>query len=350
MAYQTVQNPYLQSAGAEMPLHKLCMAETTQDVSLSDCIAMTLEDNYLPGSLINGGLDTTNLSYFSQTQGSFPPQHLFHQSPVQRSALELGSDHTSFNASRDHRSYQSSTTPESESTEELGHGNGGSLAWPELPVGEWRPDYPFGAHFNYEKWDAATELRVLGQKEQVRLDMEGVTALVLPAAVAGRVHSEQEHLCSMHIQTGSNDDVAQGRFESPRQNYYSQTLSPATLGESTDHLAVDGLSTLSYDQTWGSPTENVLHSHREAQDQYLIKSKLSGMSYKEIKEQGKFKEAESTLRGRFRTLTKSKDQRVRKPQWQERDVSLPLLRSCGSIFSHLTSVSRSNCSDKLSLS
>lgn len=348
MAYQTVQNPYLQSADAEMPLHKLCMAETTQDISLSDCIAMTLEDNYLSGPLINGGLDTTNLSYYSQAQGSFPPQHLFHQSPVQRSALDLGSDHTSFNASRDPQSYQSSTTPESESTEELGHG--GSLAWPELPVGEWRPDYPFGAHFNHEKWDVATELRVMGQKERVRLDMEGDAALVLPAAVAGRVHPEQERLCNMQIQTGSNDDVVQGRFESPRQNYYSQTLSPATLGESTDHLAADGLSTLSYGQTWGSPTENVLHSHREAQDQYLILSKLSGMSYKEIKEKGKFKEAESTLRGRFRTLTKSKDQRVRKPQWQERDVSLPLLWSCGSIFSHLTSVSRSNCSDKLSLS
>ena len=45
------------------------------------------------------------------------------------------------------------------------------------------------------------------------------------------------------------------------------------------------------------------------------------LSYKDIKRMGNFREAESTLRGRFRTLTKSKDQRVRKPQWQERDVS-----------------------------
>lgn len=59
----------------------------------------------------------------------------------------------------------------------------------------------------------------------------------------------------------------------------------------------------------------------------LIEYKRRGLSYKDIKRMGNFREAESTLRGRFRTLTKSKDQRVRKPQWQERDVSFfsPLL-------------------------
>jgi hypothetical protein len=45
------------------------------------------------------------------------------------------------------------------------------------------------------------------------------------------------------------------------------------------------------------------------------------LSYKDIKRLGGFEEAESTLRGRFRTLTKSKEQRVRKPQWKDKDVS-----------------------------
>ena len=62
-------------------------------------------------------------------------------------------------------------------------------------------------------------------------------------------------------------------------------------------------------------------ARRNTKDVFLIRSKLSGMSYREIKIKGRFKEAESTLRGRFRTLTKRKEQRVRKPQWQERDVS-----------------------------
>lgn len=55
---------------------------------------------------------------------------------------------------------------------------------------------------------------------------------------------------------------------------------------------------------------------------FLIECKRRGLSYKDIKRLGGFKEAESTLRGRFRTLTKAKDQRVRRPQWEERDVSL----------------------------
>jgi len=69
-----------------------------------------------------------------------------------------------------------------------------------------------------------------------------------------------------------------------------------------------------------SSTAQATH-HRDAKDDFLVKSKLAGMSYKEIRRQGKFSEAESTLRGRFRTLTKHKAARVRKPEWEENDVS-----------------------------
>lgn len=48
------------------------------------------------------------------------------------------------------------------------------------------------------------------------------------------------------------------------------------------------------------------------------------MSYKDIKEKGGFTEAVSTLRGRYRTLTKEKEARLRSPKWQENDVSVPL--------------------------
>lgn len=61
--------------------------------------------------------------------------------------------------------------------------------------------------------------------------------------------------------------------------------------------------------------------YSENRNAFLIECKRRGLSYKDIKQLGGFKEAESTLRGRFRTLTKSKEQRVRKPQWQPRDVS-----------------------------
>ncbi|OGM40905.1 hypothetical protein ABOM_010031 [Aspergillus bombycis] len=68
--------------------------------------------------------------------------------------------------------------------------------------------------------------------------------------------------------------------------------------------------------------QTACHSNGNGRDAFLVECKLRGLSYKDIKRIGGFKEAESTLRGRFRTLTKSKEQRVRKPQWQEKDISL----------------------------
>ncbi|PMD34151.1 hypothetical protein L207DRAFT_547478 [Hyaloscypha variabilis F] len=70
-----------------------------------------------------------------------------------------------------------------------------------------------------------------------------------------------------------------------------------------------------------SATAQAMH-HRDAKDDFLVRSKLAGMSYKEIRRQGKFSEAESTLRGRFRTLTKHKAARVRKPEWDDNDIRL----------------------------
>ncbi|KAL4969327.1 uncharacterized protein BDV14DRAFT_196154 [Aspergillus stella-maris] len=59
----------------------------------------------------------------------------------------------------------------------------------------------------------------------------------------------------------------------------------------------------------------------DAKNALLLDYKRRGLSYKDIKRIGGFKEAESTLRGRYRTLTKSKEQRVRRPQWHENDMA-----------------------------
>jgi hypothetical protein len=60
---------------------------------------------------------------------------------------------------------------------------------------------------------------------------------------------------------------------------------------------------------------------REAKDKFLVEARLLDVSYKDIKRLGNFTEAESTLRGRYRTLTKKKEHRVRDPQWTNIDVS-----------------------------
>ncbi|TDZ23589.1 hypothetical protein Cob_v003532 [Colletotrichum orbiculare MAFF 240422] len=63
-------------------------------------------------------------------------------------------------------------------------------------------------------------------------------------------------------------------------------------------------------------------SERSAKDEYLLKAKREGLTYREIRVKGNFSEAESTLRGRYRTLTKSKEERVRKPEWTDNDIYL----------------------------
>jgi hypothetical protein len=65
---------------------------------------------------------------------------------------------------------------------------------------------------------------------------------------------------------------------------------------------------------------------RLARDEFLVRQRQAGMTYKEIRRAGGFTEAESTLRGRYRTLTKSREARVRKPEWGDKDVSCPLCR------------------------
>jgi len=62
-------------------------------------------------------------------------------------------------------------------------------------------------------------------------------------------------------------------------------------------------------------------AEREAKDKYLVEARLAGVPYRDIRINGEYPEAESTLRGRFRTLTKPKNERVRKPEWMETDVS-----------------------------
>ncbi|QSZ30486.1 hypothetical protein DSL72_000040 [Monilinia vaccinii-corymbosi] len=72
-----------------------------------------------------------------------------------------------------------------------------------------------------------------------------------------------------------------------------------------------------------SPAIDVTKIHsRSEQNKFLVSSRLHGLSYKEIRSKGGFSDAESTLRGRFRRLTKDKKDRVRKPEWTDIDLRL----------------------------
>ncbi|KYG41683.1 hypothetical protein M433DRAFT_137840 [Acidomyces richmondensis BFW] len=59
-----------------------------------------------------------------------------------------------------------------------------------------------------------------------------------------------------------------------------------------------------------------------ASNQALIRMRNEGISYKEIRRRLNLREAESTLRGRVRMLTKDKSERVRKPTWSPNDLRI----------------------------
>ncbi|KAJ5781075.1 hypothetical protein N7457_006235 [Penicillium paradoxum] len=101
---------------------------------------------------------------------------------------------------------------------------------------------------------------------------------------------------------------------SPNQNT-ANSLSPSSFTPSTE----EGTSPQQVGEGSGIEADPNYTNERNA---FLIDCKRRGLSYKAIKRVGGFKEAESTLRGRYRTLTKAKEQRVRKPQWRDKDVRL----------------------------
>ncbi|KAM6505071.1 hypothetical protein FSOLCH5_014990 [Fusarium solani] len=77
---------------------------------------------------------------------------------------------------------------------------------------------------------------------------------------------------------------------------------------------------------WGGPLPGPMSS-RASRDQYLIDRRADGYNYREIKEAGGYAEAEPTLRGRWRTLTKEPEQRLRKPVWKQHDLEMPGVES-----------------------
>ncbi|KAI8721249.1 hypothetical protein NCS52_00572100 [Fusarium sp. LHS14.1] len=61
---------------------------------------------------------------------------------------------------------------------------------------------------------------------------------------------------------------------------------------------------------------------RASKDRYLLDRRADGYTYREIQQAGGFEEAEPTLRGRWRTLTKDPQHRLRSPTWTHNDIVL----------------------------
>ncbi|KAL2031765.1 hypothetical protein VTO58DRAFT_107116 [Aureobasidium pullulans] len=156
---------------------------------------------------------------------------------------------------------------------------------------------------------------------------------MFPTAVS---HLPAEPTCSLEqtmpisfVDYGADGMVVPGHLFNTTLDRYSFTdPSPVTLptqsiGDST-HLAsaVDPIEAEVTSEPSQQTTRFVPEIALNTKDEYLQEARRRGLSYKEIKRRGGFTEAESTLRGRIRILSKPKEMRVRKPQWNRSDIML----------------------------
>jgi hypothetical protein len=129
--------------------------------------------------------------------------------------------------------------------------------------------------------------------------------------------SHHHHHSNQH--TGKSDHLAKAGSTHGKASSVSASASASASKASKASKAAT--SAAGGGPSGAAAASNAALPPRSEKDEYLVQSKLAGMTYKEIRKQGSFTEAESTLRGRFRTLTKPKEARVRKPEFQEIDVS-----------------------------
>lgn len=95
------------------------------------------------------------------------------------------------------------------------------------------------------------------------------------------------------------------------------------------------------DPSASSQSSTVNHPNEQRQrDEFLIRMRQQGVPYREIKRRGRFREAESTLRGRVRVLTKEPGERVRRPEWTTADVSTAAPCDRHSVLKVLTTIHR----------
>ncbi|KAJ9615766.1 hypothetical protein H2200_001843 [Cladophialophora chaetospira] len=123
-------------------------------------------------------------------------------------------------------------------------------------------------------------------------------------------------------------DFATGALSSVAQYHESGTLVvPGYTAQYPDPAEFNTSLSPTPDFKSSSTTPSKQHGTKGVQrdtstDLLLVQLRQGGKSYKQIKEILGLEEAESTLRGRYRTLIKPKEARVRKPEWTCDDVRL----------------------------
>ncbi|KAM0142195.1 hypothetical protein ACHAO1_001408 [Botrytis cinerea] len=165
-----------------------------------------------------------------------------------------------------------------------------------------------------------------------------------PAKELSKEHTTQSrsrHMLPSSRPVRNNDIIADGfdedgtatdRLVENRRPSVSTPIS--AIGNTRSHKIIKNDFDIKHSNVLLTPKNNLLDGksssaignapldNRFEQNNFLVSSRQAGMSYKAIRSNGNFTAAESTLRGRFRTLTKDKKDRVRQPKWTENDIQL----------------------------
>jgi hypothetical protein len=149
----------------------------------------------------------------------------------------------------------------------------------------------------------------------IRPNTNSVRAVSQPvASSSSAARSQKQRKSSKSEKSGKPKGTAEQGNNKPRKEKGSGTAKGSLVSTKLTQAMIDA------GQAAGIEMEEL-----SDRDRFLVLSKQQGMTYKDIRKQGGFAEAESTLRGRYRTLTKNKEARVRKPEWLENDVSYRFL-------------------------
>jgi hypothetical protein len=215
---------------------------------------------------------------------------------------------------------------------DIGHG----IEPNEHGLQTYTPTSPYSLHSG--AWAAAVRIESTVSPKELRIQENSPSPPVYSPHVAGGYSSDHDvsHEAMQLDSPVSNRQPLQSRKElpdkAPRTRFVP--ILPSTVPKATKRKPSSSDPTGAtmeditrkqgpIDDTEDGENESqpLSNQPRSAKDEYLIKAKMDGLTYREIRIKGGFKEAESTLRGRFRTLTKNKRDRVRKPEWMEDDVS-----------------------------
>ena len=265
----------------------------------------------------------SNTIYSPQVQGNVQAEVLCHSMLKQHSISKsrIGEFDVNDLLSNSH-AVQAYSMPEVKNTQSSNDNFQYSVAQDGYPPWDWQSGGSYEAMSNqFEFGSVACHTQII-EPRQTSLELGRKNN---PSAIAlggTQAYQQSRTIYDLHCHFAFSVDSTVASSSAKVSDTSSHTFSLPTVSATPDGPVTKHTSVF-VEEPMPCPLAVGRSSSRDTQDQFLIMSKLSGMPYKEIKAQGQFREAESTLRGRFRSLTKSKAQRVRKPQWQERDVSWP---------------------------